>query len=350
MSSSAASLARSDTTADASTTATAGTAAEPRLESGPIRTERPEAKPASKVERLANVERLRVLAMLEIVRYHDHDDRLLWVGGLGLPTFLLLTNLFNTTLTEKRGLSKFLADKRERLFLPWVFWSLLYGGVLAVTALRHSQPLSEVLSWNMILAGTNSHLWFVPFALFSAGLVAGAQYLTRSLPDRPVAYSAAGVGLVVLLVIGLMPQYPFEAPIPQWLLSLPSSFFGFALGRFVLAWDGKVQVRDMVPIAIVCAIGAVAFGVFAPNMLIWRYSVSILIVFVAFLRPGTIDPISKFMSPLLFGIYLAHPFIGHRMLVKIPGLEHSQLFFIADFVITAIAVHLLKKTPLRRFV
>ena len=42
---------------------------------------------AAKAVRLANVERLRVFAMLEIVRYHDHGDRLAWVGGLGLPTF-----------------------------------------------------------------------------------------------------------------------------------------------------------------------------------------------------------------------------------------------------------------------
>jgi surface polysaccharide O-acyltransferase-like enzyme len=76
----------------------------------------------------------------------------------------------------------------------------------------------------------------------------------------------------------------------------------------------------------------------------------VLLVFIAFLRPGKLDSLSKFMSPLLFGIYLAHHFIGHRLLVKIPGVEHSQLFFIVDFAVTAVAVYLLKKTPLRRFV
>jgi hypothetical protein len=288
--------------------------------------------------------------MLEIVRYHDHDDRLMWIGGLGLPTFLLLTNLFNTTLTEKRGISTFLADKRERLFMPWIFWSLLYAGVLAVTALRHDEPLGSVLSWQMILAGTSSHLWFVPFALFSAGLVAGAQYLTRGLPHRPVAFGAAALGLVVLLSFGLMPQYELEAPIPQWLLSLPSSFFGFALGRLVLAGEGRPLVRDMLPIAVVAGIGAILFGVVSHNLLIWRYSVSLLIVFAAFLRPGKVDPLSKFLSPLLFGIYLAHHFIAERVLVKFAAIDHSQLLFVVDFAITAVVVYLLKKTLLRRFV
>ncbi|HTV23686.1 MAG TPA: hypothetical protein VMG12_33580, partial [Polyangiaceae bacterium] len=49
-------------------------------------------------ERLSNVERLRIVAMLEIVTFHvggavgTGDYRLPIVGGLGLPVFLLLNN------------------------------------------------------------------------------------------------------------------------------------------------------------------------------------------------------------------------------------------------------------------
>lgn len=310
----------------------------------------PLASPVTKAARLANVERLRVLAMLEIVRYHDHDDRLPWVGGLGLPTFLLLTAIFNCTLTERRGVVRFLADKRERLFLPWIFWSLVYAGVLLISAHRHGQDLGSVLSWEMILAGTNSHLWFVPFAMFSAGIVAGAQLATRRLLDRWVAFSATLLGAIVLVGFGLMPEVDRTPPIPQWMLALPSTFFGFALGRFTLANGGIPAARDMLPLAIVCAAGALVFGLLAPNMLIWRYCVSLLLVFVVFLVPGKPDPISRFLSPLLFGIYLMHHLIGNRVLVKVPLLEHSQLLFLADFALTALLVYGCKFTPLRRFI
>lgn len=305
---------------------------------------------AKKAERLANVERLRVLAMLEIVRYHDHDDRLPFVGGLGLPTFLLLTALFNCTLTERRGASKFLADKRERLFMPWVFWSLVYGTMLVVSGIRHGESIGSVLSWQMILAGTSSHLWFVPFAMFSAGLVAGTHLLTRTAPDRLVGFIAMLIGAIVLVTIGVMPEADRPAPIPQWLLSLPSAFFGFALGRLVLAEGNKPAVRDLVMIAIVALIGAVYFQWFQPNLLIWRYCVSLLLVFVVFSIPGKLDPVSKFLSPLLFGIYLAHHLISHRLLVKVPFLEHSQYLFLVDFALTALLVHALKSTPLKRFI
>jgi surface polysaccharide O-acyltransferase-like enzyme len=306
---------------------------------------------AVRAVRLASVERLRVLAMLEIVRFHDHEDRLPWLGGLGLPAFLLVTNLFNCTLTERRGIAKFLVDKRERLFLPWVFWSFVYAAVIAVDAWLADIRLADVLSWDMLLAGTAPHLWFVPFAMFSAGLVGGAQYYTRELSDRVVAYVAAIGGACLLLAIGFYSMGPeLPAPAPQWLLSISSSFFGFALGRLVIGAGGKLEFTHALPIAVFALVAAVVFECWQSNMLIWRYGVSLLLVVLAFQRPGKLDPLTRFVSPLLFGIYLVHPLVGHRLLVKIPGLEASQLRFVADFIVTALLVYGLRFTPLKRFV
>jgi hypothetical protein len=307
-------------------------------------------KLAKHAGRLATVECLRVLAMLEIVRFHDHDDRLPWVGGLGLPTFLLLTNLFNCTLTERRGIGTFLRDKRERLLLPWLFWSVTYAAVLLVSAQRNGLALGGVLSWDMILAGTSSQLWFVPFALFSAGLVAAGQYLTRRLPDRATAYGAALLGAVILIGVANMPPQPLAAPIPQWLLSIPSTFFGFALGRLALAGAGTLRRHDVIGIAVPALLGAIVCGLWHPNMLVWRYSVSLLLVLAAFLIPSKSDPVSRFTSPLLFGIYLVHHLVASRLLVKVPLLEHQQYFFLVDFACTVLLVKALKATPLARFV
>jgi surface polysaccharide O-acyltransferase-like enzyme len=302
-----------------------------------------------KAARLANVERLRVFAMLEIVCFHDHADRLPWVGGLGLPTFLLLTNLFNTTLTQKRGVAKFLEDKRERLFMPWLFWSAVYLVLAIQSAFRHGVPLHDALSWMMILAGTSSHLWFVPFALFSAGLVAGVQYSTRHLPDRPVAYSALGAGVAVLACCAVLADRPFEAPIPQWIIAISSAFFGLGLGRLVLA-EGALKFRHVWPLALVALAGALAGQLYFHSFLVWRYAVSLLLVLAMLLRPGKAEPISKFLSPLLFGIYLAHHLLAERVLSHVPLIAHSQFLFVIDFVLTALIVRGLKETPLRRFV
>jgi hypothetical protein len=305
---------------------------------------------AAKAVRLANVERLRVLAMLEIVRYHDHNDRLFLVGGLGLPTFLLLTNLFNCTLTHKRGPERFMADKRERLVVPWIFWSLFYGAFLVIGAYRHHEPLSEVFSWNMILAGTSSHLWFVPFAFASAGAVAGAQHLTRNLPDRATGNIAMVIGAVVLIGLGLLPEKEYIAPVPQWLLSTPSAFLGFAMGRLVLADGPQLRWQTALPIALGALAMAVFCGLFFPNFLMQRYSTSILLVLAALLIHGKPERVSTFLSPLLFGIYLAHHFIADRVLSHVPGVAGMPWLFLVDFVIIIFVVRALKETPLKRFI
>jgi hypothetical protein len=305
---------------------------------------------AAKAVRLANVERLRVFAMLEIVRYHDHGDRLALVGGLGLPTFLLLTNLFNCTLTKKRGPDKFIQDKRERLVVPWIFWSLFYGAWLVWGAVRHGQPIGDVLSWDMILAGTSSHLWFVPFAFASAGLVAGAQHFTRNLPDRATGYVALGVGALVLMFLGHLPERDYAAPIPQWLLSTPSAFLGFAMGRLVIADGPQFRVRTAIPIAI----GALAIALYCelvfPSFLMQRYSTSILLVLAVLLVPGKAERVSVFLSPLLFGIYLAHHFVADRLLSHVPGVAGTPWLFLVDFICTMFLVRALKETPLKRFI
>lgn len=316
----------------------------------PTQPRAPSIGPADKAARLANVERLRVLAMLEIVRYHDHGDRLAVVGGLGLPTFLLLTNLFNCTLTHKRGPQQFMQDKRKRLVVPWIFWSLFYGAFLAISAYRHQEPISEVFEWNMILAGTSSHLWFVPFAFASAALVAGAQHLTRNLPNRATGFVALAVGTVILIGLGLLPEREYIAPIPQWLLSTPSAFLGFALGRLVLADGPQFRVRTALPIALGALALAVYCELFFPNFLMQRYATSLLLVLAALLVHGKSEPVSTFLSPLLFGIYLAHHFIADRVLSHVPGVAGTPWLFLVDFVCTIFVVRGLKETPIKRFI
>jgi surface polysaccharide O-acyltransferase-like enzyme len=288
--------------------------------------------------------------MLEIVRYHDHNDRLFLVGGLGLPTFLLLTNLFNCTLTHKRGPERFMHDKRERLVVPWIFWSLFYGAFLAVSAYRHQQPFGEAFSWNMILAGTSAHLWFVPFAFASAAAVALAQHLTRRLPDRATGNVGIAIGAVVLIGLALLPEREYIAPIPQWILSTPSTFLGFALGRLVLADGPQFRLKTALPIAIGALLICGYCALFFPNFLMQRYATSILLVLAVLLVHGKPEPVSTFLSPLLFGIYLAHHFIADRVLSHVPGVAGMPWLFLVDFMCTIFVVRALKETPLRRFI
>src|SRR4051812_13640850 len=194
--------------------------------------------------RLANVERLRLVAMFEIVAFHVSEQRLPVVAGLGLPVFLLLNNAFNCTLAERMGTRAFLNTKVSRLLLPWLLWNVLYLGLGLAERWRHAEPLTQGFSFLLLLGGTYEHLWFVPFALAGAVIMAGVQSQSRALSNGWMCALALAVGAGITLAgARLLAPGSIEWPWLQWLFALPAVPFGFGLGRALLATEGRGRQR-----------------------------------------------------------------------------------------------------------
>jgi surface polysaccharide O-acyltransferase-like enzyme len=308
-------------------------------------------------ERLANVERLRIVAMIEIVTFHvggavgAGDYRLPLAAGLGLPVFLLLNNAFNTTLSERMGTRAFLDVKVSRLVLPWLVWCAVYSAVVLAEKVRHHEALSEAFSPWMIVGGTYSHLWFVPFALFGSLLIALLQRRTRAVSHRLMAGLTLGIGAVILLVNARLVQSGrFDWPSVQWLFALPSPLLGFALGRVLMARERPLLGKLALLLTILAALTlALTWMVSLPEMT-RRYAVSLALVSLFFLWPGPTDALSRRLTPLLFGVYLIHPLLlrayqgGHLPEVPTPVLG------VAVFAVAALLVEGLRRSPLRRLV
>jgi surface polysaccharide O-acyltransferase-like enzyme len=308
-------------------------------------------------ERLANVERLRIVAMLEIVTFHvggavaDDTYRLPIVGGLGLPVFLLLNNAFNCTLSERMGTRAFLDVKVSRLLLPWLVWSGIYGGVVLAEKMRHHEPLMDAFSPWMIIGGTYTHLWFVPFALFGSLLIAGLQARTRAVSHRSMAALVLGAGTALTLGNAwLLHAREMEWPLLQWLFALPSPLLGFALGRVLLSRDKRL-LSGLAALLSVVALGTLAatLAVAVPEM-DRRYAVSMALVALFFLWPGKADALSRRLTPLLFGVYLIHPLLMRLyQAAHLPELPVAMLG-VAVFAVAALLVEMLRRSPLRRLV
>jgi surface polysaccharide O-acyltransferase-like enzyme len=307
--------------------------------------------------RLANVERLRLVAMYEIVAFHVSEQRLPVVAGLGLPVFLLLNNVFNTTLAARMGARAFLNTKVSRLLLPWVIWNVIYLGLLLAERWRHGEELTLGFSFMMVLGGTYEHLWFVPFALLGAVLMAGAQALTSAASNGWVCAGALVVAAAITVVSGwLLTPGTIGWPWLQWLFALPAVPFGFGLGRAVLASDPRVRSRVAAAAAagaLVCLGVGLASGLGsiwgwpAPEEVIRRYVVALALVGLGFVWPGTADRVSIRLTPLLFGVYLSHPLV-----VRVYQATHLPepplaLFALAIFCVSALLVAFLQRTPLR---
>lgn len=308
-------------------------------------------------ERLANLERLRIIAMLEIVMFHvgrainDEAYRLPIVAGLGLPIFLLLNNTFNTTLSERMGTRAFLDAKVSKLLLPWLVWSGVYAVMVIAEKLRHDEPLSEAFSPWMILGGTYEHLWFVPFALFGSLLIAWLQARTRTVPNQRMAVIMLAAGALVVIVDALLLRDErIEWPVLQWLFALPSPLLGFALGRVLLSRDRGLLVR-LAGLTTLIGAASLALALFGsvPEMA-RRYAVSLAVVSLFFLWPGRMDGLSRRLTPLLFGVYLTHPLLLRAYQgAHLPGVPVPVLGVLL-FVVAALLVEVLRRTPLRRLV
>lgn len=305
-------------------------------------------------ERLANVERLRIVAMIEIVTFHvggavgTGEYRLPIAGGLGLPVFLLLNNAFNTTLSERMGTRAFLDVKVSRLVLPWLSWCAVYSAVVLAEKVRHQEQLSEAFSPWMILGGTYSHLWFVPFALFGSLLIAGLQRRTQAVSHRLMAGLTLGIGAVVVLVNAtLLHSGRFDWPIVQWLFALPSPLLGFALGRVLMSRERPLLGKLAMLLTMLGAVTlALTLVVSVPDMT-RRYAVSLALVSLFFLWPGPTDVLSRRLTPLLFGVYLIHPLLVRAYQgVHLPEVP-TPVLGVAVFVVAALLVEGLRRSPLR---
>jgi surface polysaccharide O-acyltransferase-like enzyme len=301
--------------------------------------------------RLANVERLRLLAMYEIVAFHVSEQRLPIIAGLGLPIFLLLNNAFNCTLAARMGTLAFLRTKVSRLLVPWLLWDLIYAAVLVLECLRHGDPLDEAFSLRMIVGGTYAHLWFVPFALAGAVVLAWLQARTQRLSHSLVMWVAFGTGCA--LAIGnawIMAANDIEWPVLQWLFALPAIPFGFALGRAMIGAD-RALLLGLARVALIVGLVCLGLGLLVPvPHMVRRYAVSMAIVGLAFEWPGTMDRVSQRVAPLLFGVYLCHP-----LLVRLYQAAHlpelgTALFAALVFGAAALLVVVLRRGPLRHLV
>jgi surface polysaccharide O-acyltransferase-like enzyme len=309
-------------------------------------------------ERLANVERLRIIAMLEIVTFHvggavgTESYRLPIVAGLGLPVFLVLNNAFNCTLSERMGTRAFLDAKVTKLLLPWLVWSGVYAGLVVAEKLRHAEPVASAFSPWMILGGTYTHLWFVPFALFGSLLIAGLQQSTKAASHRRMAWlTLAGGAALVLLGASVLDRWPgIPWPLPQWAFALPSPLLGFALGRVLLARDRRFAIRIAGFLALVAVATLAVTALAGAPIMLRRYGVSMLLVALFFLWPGQADALSRRLTPLLFGVYLTHPLLVRLYQgAHLPVLPSAWLGLLV-FLSSAMLVEGLRRTPLRRLV
>lgn len=309
--------------------------------------------PSPPISRVANIDRLRILAALGVIWFHTEAAPHREIGYAGLPIFLLIFFSLITARSHLDGITRFVRRRCDRLIVPWLFWSVVYGVCKFGKAMlmMDMESLHEVLSMKSLLAGTHIHLWYLPFAFVSGLLI----YIVNGWTLR-VSNAAAILAATILGVLTLWGNAMFvfgrtlPIPLPQWCYGLAAILLGFAIGRCMLFRSPNTRASMLLVIAVTVSATCVVLSFMGFLSLGVPYGLGTALVCVAWALPLGSDAVVRRLAPLAFGVYLIHPLVCYGLTRFAVPSEHYAALFVLTACISGLATFALTKTPLRRFV
>ena len=320
-------------------------------------------KPAvvSRQPRIANIERLRIVSAFGIASFHTHDWFPRSIGVVGFIILLLSYCAFVVNKPEPYGIAEVARRKARRLLKPWLFWSIIYGGLGLAKMVYENVSFSDVFSPTMLLTGTRIHLWFLPFAFVAALFLTLIHRRIVGIPDSFTITTAISIGALCIFGCSIIQsQLQPPTPLAQWILGLPAIPLGFAIGRIKIlprTEDRKKYFVFVILSTLTACVGCVVFDRLSHG--IWlnygskfaiRYFVSLIIFCSALHWRGKLDLVSANLASLSYGIYLVHPLVLVFLYRIGIAMQHPFLLLFIVLSISLLITFVLKKTPLKQFV
>lgn len=265
----------------------------------------------------------RLLAAFGIVLFHSGAPGAA-VGYAALPFFLMLLVMLMVSGARQMCFYEFARSRANRLLLPWLVWSAVYGGLKLLDAVASAGTIAAEFPPYVWLTGPALHLWFLPFAFFCCVALYPIVRLRLDVPE--FAGLVTAIVILSLPLIGLHQNQLLPIPLAQWVFGGSAVLFGLV---FALA-DGNRS-------RLVLALGALAGTLAAAIALGWTNGILqlgiagvALTCCILWHRPET--PFSRWAARVSLGVYLAHPLVA-ALLGRLTHLLHGHLSF-AVFTIT----------------
>jgi surface polysaccharide O-acyltransferase-like enzyme len=291
-------------------------------------------------EHFAGVDLLRLGSVCMIVWFH--------LGGpgksiayVGLPALLLITTALPVVHENQEPLRSLLARRARRLLEPWVFWSIVYGLVMLISAGRRNRT-GEGFHLSMLLGGTSVHLWYLPYAVLASTLAIVTFRYARG--RETWAFMLACLAFAVAAIRFAELPVPLPFPFAQWWFALPSIPAGLAIGAAVRC-SGQ-RTRRLLTTALAFAAAGVAIG--TPDSM--TYAGGYVLTCLAFLWNPTPGRWVQGATALSLGIYILHPLIFSLVVWRVTRSGSPVTAFVLTLALSALLASLLRMTPLRRFV
>lgn len=274
--------------------------------------------------RNATYDYARLLAAFGIVLFHAGGPGAA-LGYAALPFFLMLMISLALPAAERQDFTPYARTRAQRLLVPWLLWSGIYGFLKLAEVLGTSATWGDEFRFYMCLTGPALHLWFLPAAFLACLAI---QPVVRHLPGSARVPLAISLTLAALALLGLRQGQDLPVPLAQWAYVAPAACLGLALALF--------RSAPLVALALTSGFGLLAWA------LGWHQGLpQILLAALALILCGLIrlptTRASTLAAEVSLGIYLAHPLV-FSLLERLTTLSHTTLAFAALATLGAMGI------------
>lgn len=324
-----------------------------------------------KPPREAGIEWLRIVACIAIVAFHASPRE--WpVMIFGLEVFTIFTIALSVQSAGRRSPGEFVKARAVALLLPWAVWWVVYAGWKSMLAHRAGRDLFSWFEPWRLLAGPETHLWFLPFAFFAT--VAASLWCAshtqhddaRTARRSAVVWSAIAGVLLVAASYAMHVQLAIEAadgrvfqPFRQWITVLPAAVIGVAIVRSRTREGLDWTALGMLWSVVLTASGASYVAGWTNLALPYVIAITLCLAGLRVRHSASEGLLAT--SGLTFGIFLIHPmlfdvwyFIAAKLKLgsHLEAGTHAHAAVMTAFAVLVgcAVVWVLRKTPVRRVV
>ena len=280
----------------------------------------------------------RLIAAFGIVLFHSGAPGRS-IGYAALPFFLILLVLLGLPAASHQRFERFAASRAQRLLVPWIVWSAIYGAIKLLEVGLTNRTLYQEFSISMLVTGPALHLWFLPFAFVACLL----------LPPMQRLWPATNTGRRLMLgfvlfasfaSFGLQQGGTLPTPIAQWAMALPAIGLGLAFG--LSRSENALLVASAVGVLL---IGILAYLVGWTNGLLQLglASAASLLCLAMHSRESSL---SRLCAQTSLTVYLVHPLLLSVLTRTTNFVEHSLPIavaaIVASFLFACVSIYTIK--------
>ena len=228
------------------------------------------------------------------------------IAYVALP-FLLVLLVRPTTLG--------LAGQARRFLLPFLTWSIVFAMMQTAIALKFGDAPFDWWRPHMLLSGTWTHLWILPFTFLAVLLSPWFRH--------PLASMGAAFLLALLIVVKGTPQ---TMPLGLWSFGIIPILVGIAF----YSWGWRLGVITLLGAWLI-----LVFGRSDPDNTTILVGCLLAMLCLSVRIPAT--PVSEWCARMSVWIYLAHPlaiFIGQSL--RITWVELGLFSLVCSVVLAQI--------------